>query len=209
MRGAGNRLLDYKGARGIWIDVGAHCGGSSFLHAQNSPSLLVYAFEPNWKLAARLMGKLANFIVLPMAVSDKDGLAEFFINSMDATSSLLPLNEEENDKWIGGGDIRVERSAVVQTIRLDSFMESTDIRAVDYLKIDSQGADFRVVQSLGSRIGDIARITLEVDITPARRYKGSASKKEVVEYLESRGFKLAEVETQTFGQEENLTFDRV
>jgi FkbM family methyltransferase len=209
IRGAGNRILDYKGARGVWIDVGAHSGNVTFHHAQNNPSLLVYAFEPNWKLAAKMMGKLANFVVLPMAVSDQDGLAEFFVNSMDAASSLLPMDDAGLKGWAGGESLRVESAIVVHTIRLDTFIESMDIKDVDYLKIDTQGADLKVVQSLGSRISDIRRITLEADLKSIRLYKGSASKDEIVKYLEGSGFNLSGVETQTLGQEENLTFDRM
>lgn len=44
--------------------------------------------------------------------------------------------------------------------------------------------------------------------TPQQLYEGAATKEEVVRYLLSRGFQLVDVETQSHGQEENLTFQR-
>jgi len=76
------------------------------------------------------------------------------------------------------------------------------------LKIDTQGMDLAVVKSAGSRLRDIAKITLEVDIKPAPLYAGAPSKDEVLAFLREAGFSLVSVEMQSHGQEENLTFIR-
>lgn len=206
LRRAGNELLNQASIKEVWIDVGAHLGETTLTYAAHNPGLTIYAFEPNWELAAHLMGKLANFIVLPMAVSDRDGFAQFFLNVDDSTSSLLPLDPIGLANWKGGDSLHVEKNALVPTIRLDTFMQSVGIQRVDYLKIDAQGADFMAVRSAGSRLKDIYKITLEVDITPTRLYNGSASRDEIFAYMAQHGFTLTRAETQSFGQEENLTF---
>jgi len=152
------------------------------------------------------MGRLANFVVFPMAVSEKDGLAEFYINSMDQASSLLLLDPEGLRNWKGSEALRVECKTVVPTIRLDTFMQSMEIQRMDYLKVDAQGADLAVIRSAGSRLKDIRKITLEVDVTPVRLYQGSGSRDEIVQYLRAYGFKLVSTNSQSVGQEENLTF---
>jgi hypothetical protein len=141
-----------------------------------------------------------------MAVAENDGLADFHINALDVASSLLPLNRAAMQTWIGGEGLRVASVVRVPTVRLDTFMDLVGITVVDFLKVDAQGADFSVLRSAGSRLENIRKITLEADVTEARLYEGSASRNDITAYLEQRGFSLADVETQCYGQEENLTF---
>jgi FkbM family methyltransferase len=183
---------------GTWIDVGAI----------ENPGLKVYALEPNLAAAAKLMGRAANYFVVPTAVAESDGFADFHLNAFEAASSLLPLNEVSLRSWIGGERLRVDSVVTVPTIRLDTFIGRVGIDKVDFLKIDTQGMDLAVVRSAGSRLRDIARISLEVDVKPVPLYCGAPSKDEVVDFLKKSGFSLVAVEKQTEGQEENLTFIR-
>src|ERR1700682_4045059 len=127
----------------IWIDVGAHLGETTLEWAQSNPDIIVFAFEPNWNLSRQIMGQVANFLVFPMAVSEKDGLADFFLNAADYTSSLLPFDPGGLSEWKGDEDLRLESRMVVPTIRLDTFMRVMNIASVAFLKVDAQGADFR------------------------------------------------------------------
>lgn len=204
----GKKLQTPPSPNGVWIDVGAHLGENSFLSAKRHSSLMVYAFEPNLKLAAQRMGLLANFVVIPMAVAETDGSSDFYLNSFDNSSSLLPLDSEGLRLWIGGELLSVQRKVTVPTIRLDTFMNGAGISRVEFLKIDTQGVDFEVVKSAGDRLADIERITLEVSITDVPLYAGACNKEEVVDYLTGHGFDLVDCEKQSYGQEENLTFTR-
>ena len=59
--------------------------------------------------------------------------------------------------WRNVAGLKTMESIMVPTIRLDTFMELMQLERIDYLKIDTQGADFMVVKSLGTRILDDAR----------------------------------------------------
>jgi FkbM family methyltransferase len=192
----------------IWLDVGAHLGEKTFSFAAQNPNTRVYAFEPNLKTASKLMGRLPNYVVIPMAVSEQDGSAPFYLNRFDAASSLLPFVPEGLAQWAGGEILQVEATPTVATIRLDTFLNQASIATVDYLKIDAQGADLAVVRSLGDRLKDVRRVNLEVQITPVPLYRGASQKSEVVEFLTNAGFELVAKEEQSLGQEENLTFIR-
>ena len=193
-----------------WIDVGAHHGEHSLAAAANDPSLLVHAFEPLPTLHDKLVKELQpNFTAHPMAVSDHDGTAVFRINSFDAASSLLALNEAARSNWTGGHLLREERELVVPTTRLDTFMRDNKIATVEFLKIDAQGADFSVVRSLGDRISDVQRIQLEVVPSANQLYRGAAAKQTIVAYMAEHGFALEKTEDQSHGQEQNLTFARL
>jgi FkbM family methyltransferase len=204
----GNRLAEAGGIKGTWIDVGAHCGETSLRWALQNPGLKVYAVEPNLAAAVKLMSRLPNYLVIPMAVAEMDGFADFYVNAFEGASSMLQFNSSALSSWAGGESLKVKSVINVPTIRLDTFMALTGIRSVDYLKIDTQGMDLAVVRSAGTRLRDIAKITLEVDIKEVRLYSGAPTKDEVVTFLSGAGFSLASVDKQTYGQEENLTFTR-
>lgn len=196
-----------SGAR-VWIDVGAHLGEKTLGPAQADERLRVYAFEPNLAVAVSLVGRSPNFVVIPMAVGEEDGSADFYVNTFAAASSLLPFHPPGLDRWLGGEQLHVDKRITVPVIRLDTFMDLARIGEVEFLKIDAQGADLAVVRSAGRRLGDIARISLEVQTTPVPLYAGGSERGAVLEYLEGAGFRLESSEPQSRGQEENLNFVR-
>ena len=202
-------VISVQSAKRVWLDVGARLGEKTFPSAQLDSGLYVFAFEPNLAVASRRMGNLANFVMLPLAVSEKDGSAEFYLNSYDSASSLLRMNPEGKQKWLGGFDFKTISSYQVPTIRLDTFMNSTGIREVEFLKIDTQGIDLSVVKSAGDRLGDIRKITLEVQVSPIPLYDGASNKSDVIQFMEKSGFRLTTVEKQSLDQKEVLTFDNM
>jgi FkbM family methyltransferase len=208
LRKAGEGILRRSGLHGTWIDVGAHHGETTIGYARHNADLTIYVIEPNLRAACRMMGHAPNVIVIPVAIAEKDGCAEFHINSFEESSSLLPINEDALQTWVGVEKLKVESVVTVPTVRLDTFMDLLGIREIDFLKIDTQGTDLAVLRSAGSRLRDIEKITLEVEVAPVRFYSGAPSKDEVLRFLDEAGFTLTEVESQTHGQEENLTFVR-
>ena len=194
--------------RRIWIDVGAHEGETTFPYAAADPSLLVYAFEPNLHAASRIMGRLRNYVVLPIAIAEKDGSAELQLNAYEQSSSLLPADEAGVKSWVTEQEFKVVGSVTVPTMRLDTFLNGAAIESVDFLKVDAQGLDLEVVKSAGDRLGDVAKLQLEATTVAYRQYEGAPGKSVIVEYMQSKGFRLAAEEIQSHGQEANLTFLR-
>lgn len=76
--------------------------------------------------------------------------------------------------------LRMEAKTITPTNRLDTILRGGVLPAVDYPRIDAQGADFAVIRSAGSRLKDVRIITLEVDVTPVRFYEGSAGCNEII-----------------------------
>jgi FkbM family methyltransferase len=192
----------------IWLDVGAHLGEKTFSTAADNPRLRVYAFEPNLRMASRLMGQLPNYVVLPMAIAERDGSSTFYLNRYSECSSLLPFVPEGLKEWVGGEVFQVEAALTVPTIRLDTFLNQAGIGKVAYLKTDTQGCDLTVIRSAGERLRDIERISLEVQTTLIPLYRDACRKEEVLAFLTGAGFELISSEKQSHDQEENLTFVR-
>ena len=192
----------------MWIDVGAHEGELTFPYASVDPTLLVYAFEPNLRAASRVMGRLPNYVVLPIAVAARDGSAELQLNAYEQSSSLLPADAAGVKAWKSELEFKVVGSVTVPTMRLDTFMNGVGIASVDFLKVDAQGLDLEVVKSAGDRLQNVAKVQLEATTASYRQYEGAPGRSEIVEFMQSKGFRLVEEESQSHGQEANLTFVR-
>jgi len=205
-RWLGTEIMKRSSTVGVWVDVGTCRGETTLSHARHNPNLKVYAFEPNLRVASKLVGSAPNFLVFPMAVAEQDGTATFYVNEFEMAGSLLPLNEDAVRTWVGVENHKVERTVTVPTIRLDTFMDLVGLQRIDFLKVDTQGTDLAVVRSAGRRLRDIVRIALEVAIAPVPLYKGAPSKGDVLSFFKEAGFALVRTESQTHGQEENLTF---
>ncbi len=188
--------------------MGAHEGETTFPFAAADSSLLVYAFEPNLQAASRIMGKLRNYVVLPIAIAERDGSAQLQVNVYEQASSLLRADAEGLEHWVSEQEFRVTGAVTVPTMRLDTFMNGAGLAAVDFLKIDAQGLDLEVVKSAGDRLKDVARVQLEATAVSYRQYEGAPARSMIVEYMESKGFRLTREESQSHGQEVNLTFSR-
>jgi len=189
----------------IWFDVGAHKGQGTLWPARLKPFLRVYAFEPNTKLAEALARKAPrNYEVYAIAVSDVNDISNFYINREDGCSSLLELGKTLD--WQGGENLRTISVVKVRTSRLDTLMDSLQVGHIDWLKVDTQGNDLKVVMSAGNYLRYIRKITLETILKPL--YLGQASKTETLDYVLSNGFKLVRTKPISFSQAENLEFIR-
>lgn len=191
----------------VWIDVGAHLGERTFSAVAERECLIVYAFEPNLTIAARSFGRHPRFVMLPMAVSAVDGCIDFHIAVKDDCSTTMALDSRGWEDWKGRQGLAIARTVQVASIRLDTFMRYVRIERVEFLKVDAQGADLSVLQSLGERIADVGRIMVEVQVVRSP-YDGAATKAEMIAYLQERGFELVNATRQSSDQEENLEFVR-
>ena len=133
-------LKEYTPPGGVFVDIGANVGYFAVLASRwVSDSGQVFAFEPAPATFKDLLSNLAlndckNVRVFSDACSDQSGSAIMIIGK-DSGWSRLSAG--------GGGDIEVT------TIKLDEFIEQNNLERMDVLKIDTEGADYKVL--LGAR----------------------------------------------------------
>ncbi|MBW4660808.1 MAG: FkbM family methyltransferase [Drouetiella hepatica Uher 2000/2452] len=191
----------------IIIDVGAHDGKLfSLPYAQDSNNV-VYAIEPIPELAEVIRShQLPNIHVLCAAVGEQEGLFNFHLNRDLQTSSLSTV--EMSESWKPYAEQLEEVKTIeVPVTRLDTFIQQHSIEEVDLLKVDAKGYGLQVLKSAGNALSVIKNIIVEVQKVPL--YVNSSSKKEVLEYLTDRGFRLISSQLQSNDLEENLEFVRV
>lgn len=134
------RILKHcPGCSKIMLDVGA-CHGSA-LERFAEDGWKVYAFEPdseNRKKLERRFGKFENVSIDPRAVSNRiESGVPFYRSKVSlGISGLSKFHPSHQD------------AGVVDTITLDSFCREHRIEVVDFLKVDTEGYDFFVLQSV-------------------------------------------------------------
>lgn len=171
----------------IIIDVGAYNGVPYFKRAKKDSSITVYAFEPNKKMFLSLSNNAPkNYKAFNMIVSEIDGEVDFYKNQNEETNSILPFNKENLHMWPNSHVLKTVNKTKMQSIRLDTFIKKENIKEVDFLKIDAQGADLQVLKSCGEKLDIIKNI--QVEVCDIQIYENGNQLEETIEYLLGKNF---------------------
>jgi len=199
----------------IIFDVGANHGIDSIPRAQEDiENTIVYAFEPTPFLIDVLKHKassLSNYIIVEKAVSDFNGTAKFNVAGNDdwGCSSLLEFSEQSFVQWPGRTDFSVTDIIEVEVIRLDNFISQHNISQIDYLHIDTQGSDLKVLHGLGQYIDLVKEGLMEAAYKKDILYKNQNTVEDSVEFLKQHGFSITAITSNDiFNNEANIRFVR-
>lgn len=175
-----------------FIDVGAHNGDFT-------KAIETYCGITKGILIEPLPDKLDDlkqvfqfpaYQVFGCAVSSENGVAEFEINEFEATSSLLNIKRELHElKTINLGTRKVMQC---QVRTLDDIVKEANMKSVDLLKLDVQGAEHLVIQGGTNTLQVTSMIWTEISFKPL--YEKSSDFFEIYTTLNSIGFKLKEIE---------------
>lgn len=146
----------FKGLKnGVFIDVGAHNGINlnNTLYFEETNNWTGINIEPNVKVYRDLITRRPKCINLSCAVCNKDGETEFFCN-FGETTMLSGIKETydprhlqrlaRENRYIGG----VTHLIKVETKKLETICDEHNIKHVNYLSIDVEGAEFEVIKSI-------------------------------------------------------------
>ena len=178
--------------KSVIVEVGANYGNDTENFVNNTNNE-VWAFEPTPELIEHLLKRFEgrdNFNLIGKAVDTEETVRTFNIaGSRDwGCSSLYEFAEDIHEKWEGRPDFQVTHTVEVETIRLDTFINQNKIQRIDYLWIDAQGNDFRVLKSLGDKIDIVVKGKCEGAYT-VDLYKTQENRVEdIVAWLQSNGF---------------------
>jgi len=183
------------------LDIGGCEGEESLRYSRIFPFATIFVFEPlpkNQKMILENIEKYKsdNIRFMPMAVSDEDGSTEFYVSSGhpdpnaefdwdfgNKSSSLLAPQENNNPAWL-----QFNEKIVVPTISLDSFLRENKINEVDFVHMDVQGAELKVLKGAKEFIKNIKAIWLEV--ADVELYKGQPLRTDVEVFMKAQGFYL-------------------
>jgi len=182
--------------RQIIFDIGANTGDDCFHYAE-TPSNVVYAFEPTpFLLETCLYPKQKeNYIVVPIAISDYDGEDDFYVAGHDdwGCSSLHEFSEDLNKTWAGRTDFYVTEKIKVKVQRMDTFIQENNIDRIDYMHCDTQGNDLKVLQSFGEYINILKSGVVEACRQNPLYKNIDNTEASIVEFLELNNFIITDI----------------
>ena len=141
------------------IDVGGWNFSDSITIKRSLPHAQVVCFEP---ADVNLSNYAANAIrhgihIVPLAVSDENSEAVFFPSvawkgrPWSASGSLMkPVVKAGTEEGIQHESLIYDlKGCEVKTIRLDTCCELNRFEPIDYLRMDVQGGEYKVIRGLG------------------------------------------------------------
>jgi FkbM family methyltransferase len=209
-----NYIYNGKEYEKVIFDVGANNGSSSVPLAIENPTYLVFAFEPTPEMIEVIKSKivgLENYVIVPKAVSDYNGTAEFNVagNWDWGCSSLLQFSKKSQTDWPGRTDFSVTYKLNVDVIRLDTFIEENLIHRIDHLHIDTQGSDLNVMKGLGGYLQIVNEGKMEAGTSDDILYEGQNKLNDCIKFLLLNGFKVVDVNSNdVFCHEVNIVFKK-
>ncbi|WP_443640357.1 FkbM family methyltransferase [Candidatus Njordibacter sp. Uisw_039] len=161
-----------KASQPIIFDVGAHFGESVTFLKKVFPNSFIHSFEPDPDSFSVLTSSVTEKSqCFNIALSDIDGTACFYRNSISHTNSLHKVNTDSKDsisiaKAIESGDLSFfegfNHEISVPTVRLDTFTDANNIDVIDLLKIDVQGAECSVLKGGANALKKTKVLILEI-----------------------------------------------
>lgn len=175
----------------VMYDVGANVGSYSFVAAAVLDGKCeVFALEPSSSTFAALsdnvrLNNLSSVIKpLHVALSNKTELAIFNYSDTSAGAGLHAVGEAIDQ--VGGGFLPAHRQPIL-AFRLDDLIEVFDLPVPNHLKIDTDGAELRVIQGAEKMLGMSELRTIFIEVN-----EGLESCGFMLELLIDQGFNVAE-----------------
>jgi len=189
------------------FDIGGCEGEDSLLYAKLFKNSSVYVFEPlpeNQKLILNNLERYnaASVQLVPVALSDENGFSDFYVSSGqpavrsdypdwdfgNKSSSLLPPEEVlQQVDWLKFDAVIKVRTRTLLQIALEYNIET-----IDFIHMDVQGAELKVLQGAGDFLHRIKAVWLEIAET--RLYKNQPLRSEVETSMQEKGFQLIKTE---------------
>lgn len=176
----------------LGFDVGANEGQTACELRRIFPEAKIYCFEPYEAAFRTLQQKLggdSGICFEQIAFGDHKGEATLYENAESVTNSLLPNAPEAHVSQPASYAVPTGQSTVAITT-LDDFCAERTVSHIDFLKIDSQGYDLRILQGASKHLAEhrISFILVEMLFTPL--YSGQAHFHEIYGFLIGFGYQL-------------------
>lgn len=122
--------------QGVMIDVGAHFGSTTKPFLEMGWKVIGFEPDPKKHNALKEIAEDPNFTLMTCAVGDKPQEGVPFFTSQESTgiASLVPFRETHTE------------GPKVQIRTLRDVLEELGVDHIDYLKIDAEGFDLRVLE---------------------------------------------------------------
>jgi FkbM family methyltransferase len=171
----------------IILDIGANIGYFSVIAADKAMHGQVYSFEPVSLIRKQLLqnislNRITNIHVLPFCVNNENGISDFFLAAEDNIGmSGLQIPENYSGK-------KLKALSIV----LDDWISISELKAVDFVKIDIEGAEKKALEGM-STILQQHRPIIFIEIVATLLIKFDNSIQEIYNIFSKYGYQPYEI----------------
>jgi FkbM family methyltransferase len=174
----------------IVIDIGANIGYYTLMAAARvGKNGRVYSFEPcssTFKLLQEniKINKSENVVLSEMAVLDKEGNIELYLSektNTGSTSISFPT------KYSG-------KKENVKCITLDKFIKEKKLKKVDVIKIDTEGAELKVLKGM-EKLLSVQSPKVLIEINEENLNALGSSKEDIYAFFRKLGYQAYDIKT--------------
>ncbi|XWK86759.1 MAG: FkbM family methyltransferase [Phormidium sp.] len=161
-----------------------------------APNLVIYAFDAdadaceiaNADLASRQVNWTEKHI--PLALSDTGGEATLYVTQHPMCSSLFPPNEAYISRFSELIEyMSLDFTIDIETTTIEAFCQGEGITEIDFLKVDVQGADLKVLQG-AKEILESSVLAIQAEVLFCELYQNQPLFGDVDRFLREREFTL-------------------
>lgn len=189
----------------VIIEIGSHYGEDTIRFRHFFPNSMIYCFEcdsRNIKVFEKYCNKLDNVKLIKKAVSNQEGILNFYLSYKNYTDSNNPKKYQYIDKYDfkdlnlnASGSSSLKKSnfehlqdsikTEVESVTLNSFCLQENIDQIDFLWIDVQGAEKDVLDGGDEILHKVKYIQLEYG---ELIYEDAMSKTDTIDYMKKKKF---------------------
>lgn len=137
-------------------------------------------------------------VIIPKAVTHDKDVKEvtIYLAKEPHCSSTLRPKPENAKEWIYGDAFEIESEVSVDATTIDIALNETQFDSLHWLKLDTQGTDGRIVESLSRKTLD-KLLVCEVEPGYCDHYTDADNWGDIHQYMTKNGFFLAEMNNQS------------
>jgi len=200
------------------FDIGAFNGLDGIILALKNKEMMVHAFEANPELIKTIKDnkkkieeykkiKIKNYRINNYAITNTNKVLQFNIAKNPTVSSLHQFSKNLDKYWPDYKEPHCTfiKKTKVKGITLEKYCKDNNINKINYIHIDAQGNDLKVLKGLKKKINIIDRGVLEAAVNKKKSlYQNSHTINEVQKFLRKKNFKISKIEP----AEKNITNEK-
>jgi FkbM family methyltransferase len=173
----------------VILEAGAHVGFDTAQFAMLYPKAIIHAFEPVpdiYKQLEENTQKFSNVIRYKKALGLQNGKDFIYVSTGGVQGSSSLLAPEKHTELFP--EVSFQNQIEIETIKMDTWAEQNKINNIDFMWLDMQGYELKVLSQGLKTISKTKAIYMEVNLEEL--YKGCPLKNEVIETMKSYGFSV-------------------
>jgi FkbM family methyltransferase len=186
-------IASFLNSNPVILEAGAHKGFDTIELAKLLPEAKIYAFEPIPAIFNELKNRckeLRNCVCVNIALADSNERKKIYVSGGDSDQSSSLLKPEKH--LISHPTVTFPKTIEVNALTLDTWCQINDIKHIDFLWLDMQGYEFKMLKASPNILKTVKIIYTEINFI--EMYKGCELFPEFKTWLENEGFVMTNID---------------